>query len=146
MKNNIKKELIFFGIFLLVGAVVGIGWSLLRHFGVIAPPENPREISWFLIVAVVGGGLLISLGSAIITSLLRKYSKNYAIEEKDERNFILSRKAGSTAWLFNIMLISAVSIFCVVTGYEPSVLILGCIGVANIVCFVGAMVYHNKKM
>jgi len=146
MKNSLKKELKTFGILLLIGAVIGGGWVLLQHFGIVAPPENPREFNWRVIAAAIGGGLIGCLGITIIVELFRKHSKTWAIEEKDERNFALSRRAGSTAWLLNIVIITYVIIFCIITGHEPSVLTLGCIGIANIVCFVGAMDYHNKKM
>jgi MFS family permease len=146
VKNKIKKELIFYGILLLVGVAFGAGWVWLENIGVIAPPENPRDVNWWVIGAVIGGGLLMVTGAEIITELLKKHNKKYEIEEKDERNLALRGRASFTAWGLNIGILTAVIAFCTLTGYEPTVLSLALIGVANILCFFAAMVYHNKKM
>jgi len=145
MKQKIKKEIIFLAVCLIVGLAFGITFSLLQKADVVASPENERDLETWVFLAVIGGGIAICLGGTVLGELLKR-NKKYEIEEKDERNQVIVGKAGFSAWGANIFALSAVITFCLVSGYEPSVLVLACIGIFNILYLIGAMVYYDKKM
>ncbi|MCL2637720.1 MAG: hypothetical protein FWD48_05050 [Oscillospiraceae bacterium] len=147
MKDKIKKELKSLIVLLIVGVVAGVVTGVFVAFDIIDPPENAREINWWLIGGLILGGAVLFIVPTVILELAKKRNKQIAIEEKDERNLAVRGIAAFQAWLFNIGLITAVIIFCVLTGYEPPTLpLLSIIAIANVVFALAAMVYYQKKM
>jgi len=146
MKKAIKKELKSLLIFIIIGLILGLVYGLLTRFDIISPAENTPETNWWLIGGLIVGGLILVIVPTVILELAKKRNKQIAIEEKDERNLAIRGMATFQTFLFNIGLITAVILFCALTGHEPSLLILAGIGIANCVFAAAALAYYHKKM
>jgi prolipoprotein diacylglyceryltransferase len=145
MKKALKKEVIFLAVCLAVGLVLGVIWAVLRRADVIKPPENEPDLELWVFLAVMGGGIALCIGGAVLGQLLRK-NKKYEIEEKDERNIAIQGKAGIATFGINIFILAAIITFCLMSGYQPTVWVLGGLAIANVLSFIGAAVYYDKKM
>jgi predicted lysophospholipase L1 biosynthesis ABC-type transport system permease subunit len=146
MKKKIRKEILSFGLFLVIGVVLGVIIAVLNRTGVISLPDGEGPGLW-VIVIIIAAGLVLTVGTTVVYELLKKSNKKYEIEEKDERNQALYSKAGFHAWLANIAAISAIAGFMFSTGFDNSYLILlGILFGYNIISYLVLIVYNSKKM
>ncbi|MCL2109422.1 MAG: hypothetical protein FWH20_08795 [Oscillospiraceae bacterium] len=146
MKERLKKDIKSIIVLLSVGAVIGLVWALLGRFGVLEPPGEAVEAEMWVVGVVIGVGVILFVVPTIILEMLKKRDKKYEIEEKDERNVMLRGKASNAACAVNIGAISGLCTTLFLMGNSKPALLLMFLGVINIVSWVVAFVFFNKKM
>ncbi|MCL1882716.1 MAG: hypothetical protein FWF81_03070 [Defluviitaleaceae bacterium] len=147
MKKKIGKELISFIVYIVVGLFVGLLWAVLERVGAIPSPVYEREIEMWVIGVIIGIALALVVGGTITFELIRKTSKKYAIEEKDERHQAIFTKSCSTAWRLNIFVLAMLGAGMLTRGYPSEIVLLfGVLVAFNIASMLVMIVYYYRKM
>jgi len=148
LKKKIGKELKSYAVIIVVIFGFSFFQSFLEHIGMLLQLEEGSGIShpWWLVTIIVAVGILFFVGAIAADESKKKYDKEYANQEKDERNEALRGKAGYKAWEMSTMLIAASCFGLFLSGHNGIALLLVYLFAVNALSMLVLRAYYNRRM